>query len=62
MIKDADKGSALVVWDWEESIQKVGDENVYEEVPDDAVPLLKTINVVLANVRKWGNLKRETFD
>ena len=40
MIKGADKGSAIVVWDREDCIKKaenqLGDSNIYEEVPNDA--------------------------
>ena len=32
------------------------------EVFNDAVPLLKTINAVIAKIRKWGDLKRDNLD
>ena len=42
MIKGANKGSAVVVWDREEYIKEaenqLGDTNIYEEVPNDAKP------------------------
>ena len=52
VIKSADKGSAVVLWDREDYIKQaekqLGDEEVYEEVSNDAAPLLKTINGVIA--------------
>ena len=66
VIKSADKGSAVVVWDREDYIKEaekqLGDEQVYEEVSNDAAPLLKTINEVIAKTRKLGVLKRDTLD
>ena len=67
VIKSADKFSAVVVWDREDYIKEaekqLGDEEVFEEVSnDDVAPLVKTINGVLAKIRKWGDLKRDTLD
>ena len=66
VIKSADKGSAVVVWDREDYIKEaekqLGDEQVYEEVSNDAAPLLKTINEVIAKIRKRGDLKRDNLD
>ena len=66
MIKSADKGSAAVVWDREDYMKdaekQLGDEEVSEEVSNDAAPLLKTINGVIAKIRKPGDLKRDTLD
>ena len=66
MIKSADKGSAVVVWDREDYIneaeKQLDDEEVYEEVSNDAKPLLKTINEVIAKIRKQGDLKRDNLD
>ena len=49
------------MWDREDYIIKaekqLGDEEVYEEVFNDAAPLLKTINAVIGKIRKWGDLK-----
>ena len=65
-IKSADKGSAVVVWDREDYIKEaekqLGDEQVYEEVSNDAAPLLKTINEVIAKIRKRDDLKRDNLD
>ena len=33
-----------------------------KEVYNYAVPLLKTINAVIAKIRKWGDLKRDNLD
>ena len=66
MIKSADKGSTVVVWDRDdytkEAEKQVGDEQVYEEVSNYATPLLKTINEVIAKIRKWGDLKNGNLD
>ena len=66
VIKSADKGSAAVVWDREDYMKdakkQLGDEEVSEEVSNDAAPLLKTINGVIAKIRKPGDLKRDTLD
>ena len=63
MIKDADKGFKVVVWDREDYIKEaekqLGDEEVYEEVSNNPVPLLKAI---IAKIRKRGDLKRDTLD
>ena len=54
------------MWDREDYIKEaekqLGDEEVYEEVSNDAAPLLKTINGVIAKIRKRGDLKRDTLD
>ena len=48
VIKGADKGSAVVVWDREDYIKEaekhLGDSDVYEEVPDDPEPLISIIH------------------
>ena len=66
VIKSADKGSAVVVWNREDYIKEaekqLGDQEVYEEVSNNAAPVLKTINGVIAKIRKRGDLKRDTLD
>ena len=67
VIKSADKDSAVVVWHREDYIKEtekqLGDEEVYEEVSnEDAAPLLKTMNAVVAKIRKRGDLKRDNLD
>ena len=55
VIKGADKGSAVVVWDTEDYIKEaekqLGDSDVYEEVPDDPEPLISTINKTIEKIR-----------
>ena len=45
-----------------EAEKQLGNEEAYEEVFNDPAPLLKTINAVIAKVRKWGDLKRDNLD
>ena len=45
-----------------EAEKQLGDEEVYEEVSNDAAPLLKTINGVIGKIRKQDDLKRDTLD
>ena len=51
VIKDADKGSAVVVWYREDYIKEagkqLGDSDIYEEVSDDLEPLISTIHRTL---------------
>ena len=65
-IKSADKGSAVVLWDRQdyikEAVIQLGDEQVYEEVSNDAVPLLITINEAMVEIRKRSDLKRNNLD
>ena len=60
MIKGANKGSAVVVWDREEYIKEaenqLGDNNIYEEVPNDAKPLMNIILNTLENICKRGDV------
>ena len=53
----------VVVWDREDYIKEaekqLGDEEVYEEVSNNPLPLLKAI---IAKIRKRGDLKRDTLD
>ena len=63
VIKGADKGSAVVVWDREDYIKEaekqLGDSDVYEEVPDDPGPFISTIHRTIEKIRKSGDLKKE---
>ena len=63
IIKGADKGSTVVVWDREDYIKEaekqLGVSDVYEEVPDDAEPPISTIHTTLEKIRKRGDLKKE---
>ena len=42
-----------------EADQRLGDGNIYEKIPNNPASLIKTINTVLAKIRKRGHLKRE---
>ena len=65
VIKCADKGSAVAVWDREDFIKKaekeLEDSHVYEEVPDVPEPLISTIHRTIEKIRKRGDLKKETI-
>ena len=65
IIKGADKGSALVVWDREDYIKEaekqLGDSDVSEEVPDDPEPLISTIHRTTTKFRKRGDLKKKNI-
>ena len=58
--------TTVVVWDREdytkEAEKQLGDEQVYEEVSNDAAPFLKGINEVIAKIRKPGDRKRHNLD
>ena len=66
VIKGADKGSAVVVWDKEDCIEEaekqLGDSDVYEEVPDDPEPLISTIHRTVEKNRKRGDLKKKLLN
>ena len=66
VIKGADKGSAVVVWDREDYIKEaenqLGDTNIYEEVPNDAEPLMNIILNTLENIRKRGDVCTDTLN
>ena len=65
IIKSADKGSAVVVWDSEDYIKEaekqLGDKDVYEEVCNDAEPLINTIHKAIEKIRKRGDLDVDTI-
>ena len=66
VIKGADKGSAVVVWDREDYIKEaenqLGDTNIYDEVPNDAKPLMNIILNTLENIRKRGDICTDTLN
>ena len=66
VIKGADKGSAVVVWDREDYIKEaenqLGDTNIYEEVPNDAKPLMNIILNTLENIRKRGDVCTDSLN
>ena len=63
VIKSADKGSAVVVWDREdylkEAEKQLGDSNVCEEVPDDPEPFISTMHKTIEKIRKREDLKKK---
>ena len=44
-----------------EAEKQLGVSDVYEEVPDDAEPLISTIHTTLEKIRKRGDLKKENI-
>ena len=67
IIKEADKGSAVVVWDREdfsrEANSQLSDKDVYREIKGDAEgPPMNVIKSVLRKVRKRGDISDETSD
>ena len=60
IIKGADKGSAVAVWDRENYIKEaenqLGDTNIYEEVPKDVKPLKNIILNTLENILIRGDV------
>ena len=64
MIKGADKGSAVAVWDRENYIKEaenqLGDTNIYEEVPKDVKPLKNIILNTLENILIRGDVCTDT--
>ena len=67
IIKEADKGSGIVVWDredyLEEAKQQLDEKDVYKKVNGDVEgPLIKLIKGVLGNVRKRGDISDKTLD
>ena len=65
IIKSADKGSAVVVWDRgdyiKEAEKQLGDKDVDEEVCNDAEPLISTIHKAIEKIRKRGDLDADTI-
>ena len=64
VIKSADKGSAVVVWDRydyiKETENQLGDKDNYEEICNDPGPLISTIHEAIEKIRKRGNLNADT--
>ena len=59
IIKGADKGAAVIVWDREDYIKEASnqleDKVVYMEVPNDSIALVNTISKSLEkNKETWG--------
>ena len=67
IIKEADKGSGIVVWDRKdylaEAKKQLDDKEVYQEVRGDIEsPLIKIIKRVLGNIRNRRDIGDETLD
>ena len=66
VIKGANKGSAVVVWDREDYIKEaenqLGDTSIYEEVPIDAKRLKNILLNTLKNIRKRGDVCTDTLN
>ena len=66
VIKDADKSSAVVVWDREdylkEAHKQLSDEEVYEEVTNDPSTLESTIFTALNKIRARGDLCADNLE
>ena len=58
VIKGANKGSAVVVWNRDDYIQEaknqLGHKEIYEEVSNDPEPLIDTIHRAVEKIRKRG--------
>ena len=65
IIKGADKGSAVIVWDREdyikEATKQLEDKEVYMEVPNDSSALVSTIFKSLEKIRKRGDMSQDTL-
>ena len=65
VIKSADKGSTVVVWDRDDYIKEaekqLGDKYIYKEVCNDPGPLPSTIHEAIAKIRKRGDLTADTI-
>ena len=65
VLKSADKGSAVVVWDTDDYIKEAekqhGDKEIYEEVCNDPKPLISTIHKAIEKIWKRGDLNADTI-
>ena len=67
IIKEANTGSAVVVWDREDYLREansqLSDKDVYQDVKGDAEgPLMKVIKSFLRKIRNRGDISDETLD
>ena len=66
IIKGADKGSAVVVWDREDYVKEaekqLEDKAVYEEFPNDPEALVNTILKTLDKIRRRGDLSTDNLN
>ena len=65
VIKSADKGSAVVVWDRDDYIKEaekqLGDKEIYEEVCNDPEPIISTIHNAIEKIWLRGDLSADTI-
>ena len=67
VIKEVEKGSAVVVWDindyLQEADQQISDKDVYEEVTGEFIsPLVNTIKQCIAKSKRRGDVSQQTED
>ena len=66
VIKGADKGSRVVVWDREdylkEAHKQLSDEEVYQEVTNDPYTLESTIFTALDKIKARGDLSADNLE
>ena len=66
IIKGAEKGSVVVVWDREdyvkEAYRQLDDKEVYEQVPDDPSVLANLLTKGLEKIRLREDLSKDTLD
>ena len=62
VIRGADKGSGVVVWDREEAHKQLSDEEVYEDVTNDPSALESTIFIALIKIRARGDFSADTAE
>ena len=65
VLKSADKGSAVVVWDTDDYIKEAekqhGDKEIDEEACNDPKPLISTIHNAIEKIWKTGDLNADTI-
>ena len=67
IIKEADKGSGIVVWDRDDYLKEaqmqLDDHNIYEKVGGEVIsPLIKVIKNCIGEIYKRGDIPKETLD
>ena len=66
IIKGADKGSAVIIWDREDYIKEASkqleDKDVYEEVQNDPRILINTVMHGLEKIRIWDDLSNDAIN
>ena len=67
IIKEADKGSGIVIWDREDYLKEaesqLDNQSVYENLQGDVFsPLVKVIKECLAKIKRRGDISKETLD